>query len=309
VNNPFVVNMSVQLGPLSLQNPVTTASGTFGYGVEYAPYCNVPRLGGVMVKGLNLKPRKGHCQPRIVETASGMLNCIGLQNVGVDAFIKDKLPFFRDIRTACIVNVNGSTLEEYIAVTETLSEHKDVAALEINVSCPNVSKGGIAFGVDPLMTEHVTRELRKHTHLPLIIKLSPNVTDISVIARAAVNGGADALSLINTLLGMAIDVKTRKPVLANITGGLSGPAIKPVALRCIWQVCKAVSVPVIGMGGIRSGADAIEFMLAGASAISIGTANFSDPAISVKILDQMTDYCIENRIENISSLIGKLDES
>ncbi len=309
MKKPSDINLSVQMGPLTLQNPVTTASGTFGYGIEYAPYCDITRLGGVTVKGINLEPRKGHCQPRIVETASGMLNCIGLQNTGVDVFIKEKLPFFHNIPTACIVNVNGSSLDEYIAVTEKLSDQKGVAALEVNVSCPNVSKGGIAFGVDPLMTERVTKELRGRTHLPLIVKLSPNVTDISTIARAAENGGADALSLINTLLGMAIDTKTRKPVLSNITGGLSGPAIKPVALRCVWQVYNAVSIPIIGMGGISSGQDAIEFILAGATAISVGTANFSDPGISVKILDQIIEYCCQNSIDSISSLTGKLDVS
>lgn len=299
-------NLSVTIGSLTLKNPVTVASGTFGYGIEFAPYCDVSRLGGVVVKGINRLPRSGHCQPRIVETASGMLNCIGLQNVGVDAFIRDKLPFFRNLGTACIVNVNGSTLNEYIEVSEILDAAPGVDALEINVSCPNVSEGGITFGVDPVMTETVTREIRKRTHLPLIVKLSPNVTDITLLARAAVNGGADALSLINTLLGMAIDPISRKPKLSNITGGLSGPAIKPVALRCVWQVHRAVSIPIIGMGGISCGLDAIEFLLAGATAISIGTANFADPGISEKVLDEIAIYCTENNVSDINTLIGAL---
>lgn len=308
-NHAFEVDLSVKLGSLTLQNPVTVASGTFGYGVEYAPYCDVGKLGAVIVKGINLEPRAGHRQPRLVETASGLLNCIGLQNIGVDAFIKEKLPFFEHLKTACIVNVNGSTIEEYVAVSEKLSAHPGVAALEINVSCPNVSKGGITFGVDPVMTEKVIREIRKRTHLPLIVKLSPNVTDITVIARAAVDGGADVLSLINTLIGMAIDPVTRRSKLSNITGGLSGPAIKPVALRCVWQVHRAVSVPIIGMGGICSGSDAIEFILAGATAVSVGTANFVDPAISTRILDEITSYCSQNKITSIESLVGRLDES
>ncbi len=235
-----------------------------------------------------------------------MLNCIGLQNVGVDAFIKNKLPFFRNLDTACIVNVNGSTLEEYIEVSEILSSVSGVDALEINVSCPNVSQGGITFGIDPVMTENVTREIRSRTDLPLIVKLSPNVTDITEIARAAQNGGADALSMINTLLGMAIDPFTRKPRLSNVTGGLSGPAVKPVALRCVWQVYRAVTIPIIGMGGISCGLDAIEFFLAGATAVSIGTANFCDPGISVKILDEIESYCIDNNVSDINSLIGSL---
>lgn len=304
---PFKVNMAVSLGPLRLQNPVTVASGTFGYGAEFAPYCNVGRLGAVMVKGINLKPRPGHPQPRLVETASGMLNCIGLQNVGVDSFIKDKLPFFRGLDTACIVNVNGSTLEEYISVSERLSEVPGVAALEINVSCPNVSQGGISFGIDPHLTEQVTREVRNRTHLPLIVKLSPNVTDITIIARAAMNGGAHALSLINTLLGMAIDPVSRRSRLSNVTGGLSGPAIKPVALRCVWQVHNAVKLPIIGMGGITSGLDAVEFMLAGASAISVGTANFCQPAAAEDILDELESYCINHGVSDVNDLVGALE--
>ena len=308
-NQALKIDLAVKLGSLTLQNPVTTASGTFGYGSEYASYCDVGRLGAVMVKGINLKPRAGHPQPRLAETASGLLNCIGLQNIGVDAFIQDMLPFFDNLKTACIVNINGSTLEEYIEVAEKLTPQPSVAALEINVSCPNVSQGGIAFGIDPFMTEKVTHEIRERTHLPLIVKLSPNVTDITEIARAAVNGGADILSLINTLLGMAIDPITRKSKLSNMTGGLSGPAIKPIALRCVWQVHKALSVPIIGMGGICSGSDAIEFILAGASAISIGTANFTDPAISTKILDDIEAYCLRNKIRRIESLVGQLQET
>jgi len=301
------VQMEVNLGPLTLQNPVTVASGTFGYGQEFMPYCNVGKLGAVTVKGLNLKPNEGHPQPRIVETASGMLNCIGLQNIGVEAFIKEKLPFYNNLDTACIANINGNSIEEYIEVAECLNAATGVDAIEINVSCPNVKEGGISFGIDPRMTERVTKEIRNRTSLPIIVKLSPNVTDITSIARAAMNGGAHILSLINTLLGMAIDPNTRKNLLSNKTGGLSGPAIKPVALRCIWQVYNSVSIPIIGMGGISNGLDAIEFMLAGASAISVGTANFVDPNISEKILSEMIDYCRRFHISRIDSLIGALE--
>ncbi|MBN1880105.1 dihydroorotate dehydrogenase [bacterium] len=300
------IKLSVSIGPLTLQNPVTVASGTFGYGQEYVPYCNVSRLGAVVVKGINRRPRVGHNQPRLVETASGLLNCIGLQNVGVDEFIREKLPFFREMNTACIVNVNGSSLDEYIEVSEILDSSPGVDALEINISCPNVKEGGITFGVDPVMTERVTREIRNHTHLPLIVKLSPNVTDITTIAKAAACGGADALSLINTLLGMAIDPIARKPRLSNVTGGLSGPAIKPVALRCVWQVHQAVQIPLIGMGGICNGLDAVEFLIAGASAVSVGTASFTDPAASEKVLDELIDFCVQNKISDISTLIGSL---
>jgi len=300
------VNMHVDLGPLTLKNPVTVASGTFGYGSEFLPFFDIGKLGGVAVKGINLDPRRGHCQPRLVETAAGMLNCIGLQNIGVDAFIREKLPLFRSLDTACIVNINGSTLDEYVAVAEKLSEADGVDALEINVSCPNVSHGGIVFGIDPVMTERVTREIRNRTPLPLIVKLSPNVTDITSLARAAMNGGADALSLINTLLGMAVDPIRRRPLLSNITGGLSGPAIKPVALRCVWQVHRAVPLPILGMGGISSGLDAIEFMLAGASAISVGTANFMNPCAAENVLEEMVAYCEKYHVTRIRELTGAL---
>ncbi|HPQ39199.1 MAG TPA: dihydroorotate dehydrogenase [bacterium] len=300
------VNMHVNLGPLTLKNPVTVASGTFGYGSEFLPFFDIGKLGGVAVKGINLDPRRGHCQPRLVETAAGMLNCIGLQNIGVDAFIREKLPLFRSLDTACIVNINGSTLDEYVAVAEKLSEADGVDALEINVSCPNVSHGGIVFGIDPVMTERVTREIRNRTPLPLIVKLSPNVTDITSLARAAMNGGADALSLINTLLGMAVDPIRRRPLLSNITGGLSGPAIKPVALRCVWQVHRAVPLPILGMGGISSGLDAIEFMLAGASAISVGTANFMNPCAAENVLEEMVAYCEKYHVTRIRELTGAL---
>lgn len=305
-NQNLSVKTDVKIGSLTLKNPVTVASGTFGYGPEFMPYFDVGKLGGVMVKGINLLPKKGHPQPRLVETSSGMLNCIGLQNVGVEAFVEEKLPFFRDIDTACIVNINGSSLDEYIKVSERLSLEKNVDALEINVSCPNVKEGGITFGIDPHMTEKVTAEIRKRTELPLIVKLSPNVTSITDVARAACNGGADALSLINTLLGMAIDSETRKSLLSNVTGGLSGPAIKPVALRCVWQVYQAVNVPIIGMGGIFNGTDAIEFMLAGASAVSVGTANFVDPCAAETVLDEMIDYCVRHGVEDITDLTGQM---
>ncbi|MBN1297907.1 dihydroorotate dehydrogenase [bacterium] len=301
------IQTRIQLGPLILKNPVTVASGTFGYGAEFMPFFNIGILGGIVVKGIHPDPRSGHPQPRLVETASGMLNCIGLQNVGVDAFIRDKLPLFDKLDTACIVNINGNSIDEYVSVAEKLTATQQVDALEINVSCPNVSQGGIVFGIDPVMTEKVTRAVRERTHLPLIVKLSPNVTDITAPARAAMNGGADVLSLINTLVGMAIDPIRRRPILSNITGGLSGPAIKPIALRCVWQVHRAVPLPIIGMGGISTGLDAIEFMLAGAAAISVGTANFVDPCAAQRILDEMVDYCRENAVTDIRTLTGALE--
>lgn len=303
------VSMSVALGPLKLKNPVTVASGTFGYGLEFTDHFDIGCLGGIAVKGLNLNPRSGHPQPRLAETPAGLLNCIGLQNVGVKSFLKEKLPLLRKFDTAIIVNINGSSVEEYVSLAERLSEAEGIAALEVNVSCPNVTEGGITFGIDPVMTETVTEQVRKRTHLPVIVKLSPNVTQISTLAKAAWNGGADIISLINTLLGMAIDAHSRKPKLANITGGLSGPAIKPVALRCVWEASRAVPIPIIGMGGISTGEDAIEFMLAGASAISVGTASFIDPCAAHTILEEMKQYCVDHSINDITSLTGALDVS
>ena len=297
---------NIQLGPLRLKNPVTVASGTFGYGLEYAKYTDLNRIGAIFVKGLTLQPRLGHPQQRIIETPCGMLNCIGLQNVGVDVFINEKLPQLSQYDTAVIANINGSSVQDYIEITKRLSDVSGIAALEVNISCPNVSAGGMLFGTDPIMTKRVTEAVKTNTSLPVIVKLSPNVTDIKIIAKAAETGGADIISLINSLLGMKIDIKTRKPVLSNMTGGLSGPAIRPVAVRCVWETANSVSIPIIGMGGICNGCDAIEFFLAGASAISIGTANFINPTAATKILDEIRDYCIENRIDHISNLVGTM---
>lgn len=299
-------NLSVEIAGIKFQNPVLTASGTFGYGLEYADFIDLNRLGGVVVKGLSMKPSRGNSPPRIIETASGMLNAIGLQNVGVEAFITEKLPLLKKYNTKIIANFFGDTQDEYVSVAERLTDVSGIAGLEMNISCPNVDKGGIAFGTDPQITEALVRKVRKVTSLPLIVKLSPNVTDIVVIAKAAVNGGADALSIVNTLLGMAIDVQTRRPVLSNITGGLSGPAIKPVALRMVWQVAKAVDIPVIGIGGIMNAQDALEFIIAGAAAVQIGTANFIDPAASIKVIEGIKEYCEKNWVGDVKSLVGTL---
>ena len=299
-------NLSVEIAGIQFQNPILTASGTFGYGLEYINFIDLNRLGGIVVKGLSIKPSHGNSPPRIVETASGMLNAIGLQNIGVEAFIKEKIPLLKKFNTNIIVNFFGDTQDEYVRTAERLNDVTEIAALEMNISCPNVEKGGMTFGTDPKITEELVRKVRKVTSLPLIVKLSPNVTDIVVMAKAAANGGADALSIINTLLGMAIDVHSRRPMLANITGGLSGPAIKPVALRMVWQVAKTVNIPIIGIGGIMNAQDALEFIIAGASAVQVGTANFIDPSVSVKIFDGIKDYCEKNDISDINDLIGTL---
>ncbi len=300
------INLSVELAGIHFQNPVLTASGTFGYGLEYGDFVDLNRLGGVIVKGLSIKPSPGNPSPRIIETSSGMLNAIGLQNIGIEAFISEKIPILKKFKTKIIANFFGDSQDEYVRAAERLNNVSEIAGLEMNISCPNVKKGGLAFSADPKITEKLVQAVRKATSLPLIVKLSPNVTDIVVMAKAAVNGGADALSIINTLLGMAIDVQTRRPMLANITGGLSGPAIKPVALRMVWQVAKAVDIPIIGIGGIMNAQDALEFMIAGADAIQVGTANFIDPDISIKILDGIKDYCKENKVGDIKDLTGTL---
>ncbi|MDP6624892.1 MAG: dihydroorotate dehydrogenase [Nitrospinota bacterium] len=300
------INLSVELAGIHFQNPVLTASGTFGYGLEYGDFVDLNRLGGVIVKGLSIKPSPGNPSPRIIETSSGMLNAIGLQNIGIEAFISEKIPILKKFKTKIIANFFGDSQDEYVRAAERLNNVSEIAGLEMNISCPNVKKGGLAFSADPKITEKLVQAVRKATSLPLIVKLSPNVTDIVVMAKAAVNGGADALSIINTLLGMAIDVQTRRPMLANITGGLSGPAIKPVALRMVWQVAKAVDIPIIGIGGIMNAQDALEFMIAGADAIQVGTANFIDPDISIKIIDGIKDYCKENKVGDIKDLTGTL---
>lgn len=299
-------NLSVQVAGMNLRNPVMTASGTFGYGQEFSEYVNLNTLGGIVTKGLSLRPRAGNPTPRIVETPGGMLNAIGLQNVGIDAFIAQKLPFLRTVDTLCIANFFGGTVEEYAEMAARLDALPEVAALEMNISCPNVKDGGIVFGSDPACAAGVVAACRAATSKPLIVKLSPNVTDVVVMAQACADAGADALSLINTLVGMAIDARTRRPVLANITGGLSGPAIKPVALRMVWQVARAVKLPIIGIGGIMSATDVIEFMLAGASAVQIGTASFVTPGIAQQIVQDLEAWMLANKVENINSLIGAL---
>lgn len=298
------MNLEVNIGKLRLKNPVMTASGTFGYGEEFAEFIDLSRLGAVVVKGLSINAKEGNPPPRLVETASGMLNAIGLQNIGIERFIKEKLPFLKTYDTSVIVNFFGDSVEEYETAAAMLSSQEGIHGLEMNISCPNKQAGWCIFGTDPKVTFEVVSAVRKRTALPLIVKLSPNVTDISVMARAAAEAGADALSLINTITGMAIDIKTRRPRLGNVTGGLSGPAIKPVALRMVYEVYKAVKVPVIGMGGIMSADDAVEFMLAGASGIAVGTANFVNPLASIEILDGIIDYMEKEGIEAISSLTG-----
>ncbi len=300
-------DLTIAIGGMTLKNPVMTASGTFGYGEEYAPFVDLNRLGAVVVKGLSLEPRSGNAPPRIMETPSGMLNAVGLQNIGVRDFIARKLPFLRQYDTAVIVNIFGETVDEYRRVAEILSCTEGVHALEVNISCPNVKRGGITFGASPDAAAEVTRQIRGETDLPLIVKLTPNVTDIVGIALAVEAAGADAVSLINTLTGMSVDIERRRPHLANVTGGLSGPAIRPVALRMVWQAVRAVKVPVIGIGGIRSASDALEFLIAGARAVEIGTANFIQPAATMEVLDGIVDYMNRHKIGKITDLIGSLD--
>lgn len=299
--------MTVHIGRgLVLKNPVMTASGTFGYGEEYARYMDINRLGAVVVKGISLESRKGNPPPRIMETPCGMLNSIGLENVGVEVFIKEKLPFLRGFDTAVIVNIFGETVEEYRNLAERLSRAEGVRALEVNISCPNVKKGGIAFGTEPGMAAEVTRAVKEATDLPVIVKLSPNVSDITVIARAVEDGGADALSVINTLRGMSVDVEKRVPHLKNITGGLSGPAIRPIALRMVWEVVQTVSIPVIGIGGIMEGRDALQFIIAGARAVQVGTASFLNPRAAINVLEGIEDYLERHSMDDIAQLIGSL---
>ena len=299
--------LSVNVAGMALRNPIMTASGTFGYGEEFSQYVNLNTLGGIVTKGLSLRPRAGNPTPRIVETPGGMLNAIGLQNVGIDAFIEKKLPFLRTVDTLCVANFFGDTVDEYAEMARRLNELPEVAALEMNISCPNVKQGGIVFGSDPACAAGVVAACRAATSKPLIVKLSPNVTDVVAMAKACADAGADALSLINTLIGMAIDINTRRPVLANVTGGLSGPAIKPVALRMVLQVARAVKLPIIGIGGIMSATDVIEFMLAGASAVQIGTASFITPGIAEQIVQDLQAWMVANKVQDINSLIGALE--
>jgi dihydroorotate dehydrogenase (NAD+) catalytic subunit len=299
-----MADLKVNIGKLALKNPVLTASGTFGYGPEFEDFMDINRLGGIVVKGTTLEHREGNAYPRMAETASGMLNAVGLQNKGVDVFISDIYPRIKHYDTQIIVNVSGSKIEDYIQVVEKLNELEHIPAIELNISCPNVKSGGMAFGTSCASATEVTKEVRKAYKKTLIVKLSPNVTNIAEIAKSVEDSGADSVSLINTLLGMAIDAESKRPVLSTVTGGLSGPCIKPIALRMVWQVSKAVKIPVIGLGGIMNAIDAIEFMLAGATAIQVGTANFIDPAISEKIVDGMEDYCRRHRVSSIKDLIG-----
>ncbi len=301
-----MVNTKIKIGNLELRNPVMTASGTYGYGTEYSDFVNLNELGGIVVKGTTLHPRQGNAYPRMAETPSGMLNAVGLQNKGVDYFCEEIYPNIKGIDTNIIVNVSGSTIEEYVATAEKINNLSHIPAIELNISCPNVKEGGMAFGVTCSGASEVVRAVRRVYDKTLIVKLSPNVTDITEIARAVEAEGADALSMINTLLGMAIDAERRKPVLSTITGGLSGPAVKPIALRMVWQTSKCVDIPIIGMGGICCATDAIEFILAGASAIQVGTYNFTDPQITTTIVNGIEDYLQRHKIEDVNELIGAL---
>ena len=302
-----MANLITNLGKLQMKNPVMTASGTFGYGTEYSDFIDLSRIGSIIVKGTTLRERQGNPYPRMAETPSGMLNAVGLQNKGIDYFVNHIYPTLKDIDTNVMINLSGSTIEDYIKTAEIINTLDKIPGIELNISCPNVKEGGMAFGVSCLAASQVVAEVRKVYHKELMVKLSPNVTDIAEIAKGVEGAGADSISLINTLLGMAIDSKTRKPVLSTITGGLSGPAVKPIALRMVWQVAKAVKVPVIGLGGIMNATDAIEFMLAGATAIQVGTANFIDPAISVKIVEGIDNYLNKNGFSSAKDIIGALE--
>ena len=302
-----MVQLNTKIGSLELKNPVMTASGTFGYGTEYADFMDINRLGAIIVKGTTLNPRQGNPYPRMAETPSGMLNAVGLQNKGVDYFVDHIYPEVRKIDTNIIVNVSGSCIDDYVQTASIINTLDDIPAIELNISCPNVKQGGMAFGVKPESAAQVVSAVRKAYDKTLIVKLSPNVTDITEIARAVEDAGADSVSLINTMLGMAIDAEKRKPILSTITGGMSGPAVKPVALRMVWQTAKAVKIPVIGLGGICSATDAIEFLLAGASAIQIGTANFIDPSISEKVIDGIADYLQRHNFNSVQEIIGALE--
>lgn len=296
--------LEVKIHNLSLKNPVLTASGTFGYGEEFADFIDLSRLGGIIVKGTTGSHREGNAYPRMAETPSGMLNAVGLQNAGVDVFCQKTYHRICDIDTNIIVNVSGSSIEEYCETAAKIDALDKIPAIELNISCPNVKKGGMGFGTDPKMAAQVVGEVRKVYHKTLIVKLTPNVTSITDIAKAVEEAGADSVSLINTMLGMAVDVERRRPVLSTITGGLSGPAVKPVAVRMVWQVAKAVKIPVIGLGGIASANDALEFLMAGATAVQIGTANFLDPTITIKVIDGLQDYLNRHNIKDINEIIG-----
>jgi len=299
-------DLRVNIGGLTLKNPVITASGTFGYGEQYASVVDLNRLGAIVVKGLSLKPSKGNRPPRIVETPCGMLNAIGLENIGIEAFIAEKLPFLKTFDTPIIANIYGSDVSEYAKVAARIEKVDRISGVEVNISCPNIKAGGIAFGADPELAYTVVKAVRERTEKPLMVKLSPNVTDIADIAKSVETAGADAVSLINTITGMAVDIETRRPKLANITGGLSGPAIKPVALRMVWQAVRAVRVPVVGIGGIMTAEDALEFLITGATAVQVGTANFVNPRATVDIIEGIQRFMIERNVGGITELIGTL---
>lgn len=301
-----MVDLSVKLGNITLRNPVMTASGTFGYGEEYADFIDIDALGGIVVKGTTLHPRQGNPYPRMAETPMGMLNAVGLQNKGVDGFIGEIYPRISHFNTQIFVNVSGSTIEEYVETAAKINELEHIPGIELNISCPNVKEGGMAFGTSCPSAVAVTKAVRDVYKKHLMVKLSPNVTDVTEIAKGVESAGADSVSLINTLLGMAINAKTRRPELSTITGGLSGPCVKPVALRMVWQVSKSVKIPVVGMGGISSAEDAVEFLLAGASAIQIGTANFVDPQITVKVIEGIQEYLQANNFDSVKALTGAL---
>ena len=301
-----MANLNIKVGKLQLKNPVMTASGTFGYGTEYSDFVDLSRIGGIVVKGTTLRDRQGNAYPRMAETPSGMLNAVGLQNKGVDYFINHIYPTIKDVNDNIIVNVSGSTLDDYIQTAEKLNELENIPGIELNISCPNVKEGGMAFGTSCLSASQVVKAVRMVYKNDLMVKLSPNVTDIAEIALAVEAEGADSVSLINTLLGMAINAETRKPLLSTITGGLSGPCVKPIALRMVWQVANAVKIPVIGMGGIMNATDAIEFMLVGASAIQIGTANFIDPTVTVKVIEGIDEYLNRHGCSSVHEIIGAM---
>lgn len=302
-----MANLNVNINTLQLKNPVMTASGTFGYGLEFADFIDLRQIGGIIVKGTTLNHREGNPYPRMAETPSGMLNAVGLQNKGVDYFVENIYPKIKDIQTNIIVNVSGSDIDSYVKTAEIINELDCIPAIELNISCPNVKQGGMAFGVTTQGAYDVVNAVRKAYKKTLIVKLSPNVTSIADIACSVEDAGADSVSLINTLLGMAIDAERRKPVLSTITGGLSGAAVKPIALRMVWQVAKAVKIPIIGLGGIMNARDAVEFLLAGASAIQIGTANFIDPTITVKVVEGINDYLERHHIDSVTDIIGALE--
>lgn len=301
------MDLSVEIGKIKLKNPVMTASGTFGYGEEYAGFIDINELGAIVVKGLSLLPKQGNPPPRIVETPAGMLNAIGLQNIGIDKFLQEKLPYLRQFNVPVIVNFFGDSIEEYVKAAERLSSADGIHGLEMNISCPNKEAGWSVFGTDPEVTYRVVSSVRKATDLTLIVKLSPNVTDIALMAKTAEDAGADAVSLINTLTGMAIDIKTRKPKLANIRGGLSGPAVKPVAIRMVWECYQKISIPIIGMGGIITADDAVEFMLAGASAVAIGTGNFINPGVTMDVLSGIKSLMSAEKINSLKELTGRVE--